>query len=89
MTKAIYSQEYEIYVELLKRQRAESGLTQLQCTQMLGRPQSFMSDVEKGSRRLDLVQLRELLQLLGTDLLSFTQRYEAALANAISASTLP
>ncbi|WP_311971647.1 hypothetical protein [Pseudomonas baltica] len=46
MTKAIYSREYEVYVALLKAYRVEAGLTQAQCTEALGRPQSFMSDVE-------------------------------------------
>lgn len=80
MTKAIYSREYAVYVALLKTCRIEAGLTQAQCTEALGRPQSFMSDVERGSRRLDLAQLRELLSVLGTDLIRFVVRYEAALA---------
>lgn len=81
MTKAIYSREYEVYVALLKSYRVEAGLTQTQCTEALGRPQSFISDVERGSRRLDLVQLRELLNVLGTDLVRFVARYEIALGS--------
>jgi transcriptional regulator with XRE-family HTH domain len=79
MTKAIYRPEYEVFLQQLKRMRTESGLTQAQCSAALGRPQSFMSDVERGVRRLDIVQLRDLCLVLGTDLSSFSRAYEQAL----------
>jgi len=80
MTKAIYRREHEIFLQLLKRIRVESGMTQAQCSAALGRPQSFMSDVERGVRRLDLVQLRDLCKVLGSDLISFTKFFEQALS---------
>lgn len=79
MTKTIYRREHEIFLQVLKRMRVESGLTQAQCSTALGRPQSFMSDVERGVRRLDTVQLRDLCVVLGTDLTTFSTSYEAAL----------
>lgn len=80
MTKAIYRREHVIFLQELKRMRAESGMTQAQCSAVLGRPQSFISDVERGVRRLDMVQLRDLCQVLGSDLVSFTKTFEQALA---------
>lgn len=79
MTKAIYRHEHVIFLQELKRMRVESGMTQAQCSAALGRPQSFMSDVERGVRRLDMVQLRDLCQVLGWDLISFTTSFEDAL----------
>lgn len=79
MTKAIYRREHVIFLQELKRMRVESGMTQAQCSAALGRPQSFMSDVERGIRRLDMVQLRDLCMVLGRDLVSFTQAFEDAL----------
>lgn len=79
MTKAIYRREHEIFLQVLKGFRVESGLTQAQCSAALGRPQSFMSDVERGVRRLDIVQLRDLCLVLKTDLSSFSKTYEQAL----------
>lgn len=79
MTKAIYRREHEILLQVLKRMRVESGMTQAQCSAALGRPQSFMSDVERGVRRLDIVQLRDLCLVLKTDLSSFSRTYEQAL----------
>ncbi|MBI6914111.1 helix-turn-helix transcriptional regulator [Pseudomonas juntendi] len=83
MTKAIYRREHVIFLQELKRMRVESGMTQAQCSAALGRPQSFMSDVERGVRRLDMVQLRDLCQVLGSDLISFTKSFEKALNNQI------
>lgn len=80
MTKAIYRREHVIFLQVLKRMRIESGMTQAQCSAALGRPQSFMSDVERGVRRLDMVQLRDLCQVLGSDLISFTQSFEQTLS---------
>ncbi|MBD8826625.1 helix-turn-helix domain-containing protein [Pseudomonas sp. CFBP 13602] len=79
MTKAIYRREHVIFLQELKRMRVESGMTQAQCSAALGRPQSFMSDVERGVRRLDTVQLRDLCQVLDSDLISFTSAFEQAL----------
>lgn len=80
MTKAIYRREHVIFLQVLKRMRVESGMTQAQCSAALGRPQSFMSDVERGVRRLDIVQLRDLCLVLQSDLQKFTKTYETAIA---------
>ena len=79
MTKAIYRREHVIFLHELKRMRIESGMTQAQCSAALGRPQSFMSAVERGVRRLDMVQLRDLCLVLGSDLVRFTNAFEQAL----------
>ena len=81
MTKAIYRREHVIFLQMLKRMRVASGMTQAQCSAALGRPQSFISDVERGVRRLDLIQLRDLCQVLNSDLISFTNSFEQALIN--------
>lgn len=49
-------------------------------TKALDRPHSFVSDVELGQRRLDLIQLRDICQVLGISLSSFVQRFEEELA---------
>ncbi|MFS2158211.1 multiprotein-bridging factor 1 family protein [Pseudomonas sp. Pseusp122] len=89
MTKAIYRREHVIFLQVLKRMRVESGMTQAQCSAALGRPQSFMSDVERGVRRLDTVQLRDLCKVLDSDLVSFTNAFEQALGNLDPSSAEP
>lgn len=80
MTKAIYRREHQVLIKLLRTIRENADQTQSECSTALGRPQSFMSDVEKGSRRLDLIQLRDLCAVLGYSLPQFVNEYEEALA---------
>lgn len=76
MTKTIYRPEHQALLNLLKKYRAEAGLTQVQCSKALNRPQSFMSDVENGTRRLDIVQLRDLCQVLRISLGELVEELE-------------
>lgn len=79
MSKTIYRFEHDVLLSLLKKHRKKAGLTQVECSKALERPQSFMSDVETGSRRLDVVQLRDLCKVLGIDLQDFIAEFEKSL----------
>jgi len=59
MDKTIYSQDHKFIVEQLKKARIEAGLNQEKIAKFLGRTQSFISKVEAGQRRIDVVQLKE------------------------------
>lgn len=82
MAKAIYRPEYAYFLAVLKRRRIAAGLTQVDCSKALGHPQSFMSDVERGVRRLDIIQLRDLSTVLKTDLVTLIQEFEESLIQA-------
>ncbi|UGW92203.1 helix-turn-helix transcriptional regulator [Pseudomonas aeruginosa] len=69
-------------LDLLKKHRKASGLTQVECSKALNRPQSFISDVENGTRRLDIVQLRDLCLVLGISLPELAQELENAITTA-------
>lgn len=79
MPKSLYRMETRVLLNVLKELRAEAGLTQAQCSKALGRPQSFMSDVERGVRRLDLVQMRDLCNVFGVGLRTMVRRFEVEL----------
>ena len=80
MEKSVYRDENLVLLRLLKQCRVEAGLTQVQFAQALERPQSFASDIERGLRRLDLVQLRDICKALNVGLVEFVQRFENELA---------
>nr|WP_318287285.1 helix-turn-helix domain-containing protein [Pseudomonas cichorii] len=80
MARALYRRDHQVLIKLLRTIRENANLTQAECSRALGRPQSFISDVEKGLRRLDLVQLRDLCTVLGYELPRFISEYEEALA---------
>lgn len=65
MEKSIYSAEYRRLCAVLRELRHEAGLTQVQVAEQLGEPQSFVSKYESGERRLDVIELRHIADVLG------------------------
>ena len=63
MQKSIYSKEYRKVVERLKKTRQEAGLKQVEVAKKLRKPQSFVSKVERGERRLDVAELKQLAEV--------------------------
>jgi len=63
MTSNIYSEEYKKITEKLRNARIESGLTQEQVAEKLGKPQSYISKSEAGERRLDITELKKFADL--------------------------
>jgi hypothetical protein len=50
----------------------------------IGRPQSFISEYERGQRRLDLVELREVCVACSTTLRKLVNEYERRLESLTS-----
>lgn len=63
MPRAIYTEDHKVIVELLKKARAEAGLDQITVAKKLGRTQSYVSKIESGQRRFDVLQLKEFAEL--------------------------
>ena len=63
MPRAIYKEEHQKIVERLKTARIEAGLDQVEVAKKLGRTQSYVSKIESGQRRFDVLQLKEFAQL--------------------------
>ena len=78
--KSIHKDEYSVLLRRLRALRTTAGLTQVELSAALQRPQSYVSDVERGSRRMDLLQLRELCNACGQSLTEFVDEFEQELA---------
>ena len=65
---------------MLRDARERAGLTQVDVSSAIGKSQTFLSDVERGVRRLDVIELWEICQAMGVDLTGFVARLEAELA---------
>ena len=63
MTKSIYSKEYKNTIEKLKKARIEIGLRQEEVAKKLKKPQSYISKIERGERRIDVAELQELAKI--------------------------
>ena len=79
MEKSIYTREYKVLLRILRETRERAGVTQVELARRLAQTQSYVSKIEGGDRRLDLVQLRTILVALGTTLKDFVSRFEDAL----------
>ena len=60
MSKSIFSKDYQIAIERLKKARREAGLNQVQVAKKLNKPQSYVSKIECGERRIDIAELKVL-----------------------------
>lgn len=63
-------------LRLLRQVRLEAGLRQVDLAKKLRQPQSFVSKYESGERRLDLLELRQVCNVVGTSLEEFVKRFE-------------
>ncbi len=67
-------------LRLLREFRENAGVTQVQLAELLCQTQSYVSKIERGDRRLDVIQLRTILAKLGVPLLLFVKSLESELA---------
>lgn len=65
MVKALHVSRYKRLCSILRERRRRAGLTQQEVADRLGKPQSFVSKYEKGERRLDLVELLDVADVIG------------------------
>lgn len=65
MTQSVFSARYDLLRETLVRARREAGLTQAELAIRLAKPQSYVSKIERGERRIDIVELIDISRALG------------------------
>ena len=68
MPKSIYLKDYRNVIEKLKKARLDAGLKQSEVAQKLKKPQSYISKIERGERRIDIAELKELVKIYKKDI---------------------
>ena len=76
---SVKAQRRKVLLTLLREVRLEAGLRQTDVAVKLGKPQSFVSNYESGERRLDLLELQALCEVLGIRLVDFVRRFQRRL----------
>lgn len=76
MPKSIHRPEYELLRNLIRETRTHAGVTQESLSNQLGRSQSFISDIERGVRRIDAIELRDVCRFLDTNMIEFLSELE-------------
>jgi transcriptional regulator with XRE-family HTH domain len=59
--------EHQVVGAALAAARNSAGITQAQLARMLRKPQSFVSNYERGQRRLDILELLRIVDALEAD----------------------
>ena len=63
MATSIYSNDHKFTVNQLKKARLESGLDQKAVAELIGKTQSYISKIESGQRKIDIVQLKQFASI--------------------------
>jgi transcriptional regulator with XRE-family HTH domain len=70
----VQAEHYRVVGACLAAARRRANVTQQQLAARLGKPQSFVSEYERGQRRVDVVEFLLITQAIGTDPLAiFTE----------------
>jgi transcriptional regulator with XRE-family HTH domain len=67
MPKTVFTGAHQHLVEVLKEARVESGLKQEELAAKVGKDQTFISIIERGQRRVDVLEFVALARAMRSD----------------------
>lgn len=63
MIKTIFSKDHKALIEKLKKARKDNNLDQVEVAKLLDKTQSYVSKIEVGQRRIDIVALKKFARI--------------------------
>ena len=67
MPKSVFSAAYALFLAELVATRRAKGVSQVELAARLGATQQLVSRIERGDRRVDVVEYYAILRALGSD----------------------
>ena len=67
MSKSAFSDAHQILVERLTAARKQTGLKQEELAALIGKDQSYISNIERGQRRVDVLEFVTLARAIGVN----------------------
>lgn len=58
-----YEPRYQRFLQRLREARHETGMTQVEVGKKLKKPQAYISKIERGERRIDVVELSDIAKI--------------------------
>nr|WP_181408192.1 helix-turn-helix transcriptional regulator [Pararhizobium mangrovi] len=77
MVKTLGTERHKALIALLIEKREMAGFTQTELAEKLGAYQSFVARLESGQRRVDVVELVELSEILSFDPAALVQHLQS------------
>lgn len=71
MEKTITTKEYANFIQKLREARLDVGLKQIDVAKKLKRPQSYISRVESGEYRVDVLEMKKFAEIYKKDISHF------------------
>lgn len=84
MPKSQFSEAYDLFLAVLIAARKEAGLTQAELARRVGRDQPFISLVENGVRRVDVLEFCVLARAMEQDPMALFAKVVADLPPTIA-----
>ena len=67
MSKSAFTDAHQILVKALAHAREAAGLQQVELAQRIGKSQSYISNIERGQRRVDVIEFIVIVKAMGGD----------------------
>lgn len=75
MPSSIFTQRHQELIGFIASTRKAAGVTQVELADRMGKPQSFVSKVERGERRLDVIEFCQFAEALGHEPAKLLQQF--------------
>ena len=74
MSKSIYREEHRTLLSLVREGRESRGMTQADVAEKIGLTQARVSDLERGGRRMDVLEYLDYCAAIGLDPIATLRR---------------
>ena len=84
MPKTIFGGDHQHLVQVLTEARKASGLTQTELAKLVGKDQTYISIIERGQRRVDVLEFVALAKAMKADPASLFEQVLKRLSRKIA-----
>ena len=81
MTQTLSSPHHRVFQELFIEERKRAGIIHKVLAERLGIDRTAVTRIETGERRVDIVELQQICEVLGIPLVEFVRKYEERTRN--------
>jgi transcriptional regulator with XRE-family HTH domain len=81
VSKSLFTRKHTQLRKLLTKARKDAKLTQTELAERINRRQAYISRIERGERRIDVVEFLELAHAIGINAAKFIATFERTVQN--------